>query len=162
MRIMLTVTGPVPKWASASHRSYVTRPNATHFQRFMTAVGRHYGGKVLAWTIWNEPNHPDFLGPQFVHGRPESPRIYRGLFQAAVRGLAAAGRSGDTTIMGETAPMGTSHVVAPLAFLRGALCLSSSYHRSKSCGKLERRRLRAPCRTRAARAQASSPPTATT
>ncbi len=33
--------------------------------------------------------------------------------------------------MGETAPRGNSHVVAPLAFVRGSLCLTSSYHRRK-------------------------------
>jgi hypothetical protein len=103
----------------------------------MTAVGRHYGGQVLAWSIWNEPNHPDFLGPQYVHGKPESPRLYRALFQAADRGLQAAGRGSDTLIMGETAPHGTSRAVAPLTFLRGALCLSASYHRSRSCGRLD-------------------------
>ena len=137
MRVILTVSGPVPNWASASHRSSVTRPSPTHFQRFMTAVGRQYGGQVAAWSIWNEPNHPDFLAPQYVHGKPESPRLYRALFQAADRGLQAAGRGSDTLIMGETAPHGTSRAVAPLTFLRGALCLSESYHRSRSCGRLD-------------------------
>ena len=137
MRILLTVSGPVPMWASASHRSAVTRPSPTHFERFMTAVGRRYGGQVMAWSIWNEPNHPDFLGPQYVHGNPESPRLYRGLFEAAERGLNAAGRASDTIIMGETAPHGTSRAVAPLTFLRGALCLSASYHRDRRCHKLD-------------------------
>jgi len=137
LRVLLTVSGPVPKWASASHRSTVTRPSPTHFQRFMTAVGRHYGGQVTAWTIWNEPNHPAFLRPQYVNGKAESPRLYRRLFQAAERGLKAAGRSGDTIIMGETAPHGTSRAVAPLTFLRGALCLSAGYQRARGCGRLD-------------------------
>ena len=39
--------------------------------------------------------------------------------------------------MGETSPRGTGKVVAPLTFLRGALCLDSKYHKtSKGCAKL--------------------------
>ena len=50
----------------------------------MTAVGRHYGSEVSLYSIWNEPNHPAFLLPQFnANGTPASPRIYRGLFEAA-------------------------------------------------------------------------------
>ena len=30
-QVLLTVTGPVPKWATSTHRDYVTRPNATDF-----------------------------------------------------------------------------------------------------------------------------------
>ena len=37
------------------------------FQAFATAVGRRYGDRVGLWSIWNEPNHPQFLKPQFVH-----------------------------------------------------------------------------------------------
>ena len=39
-------------------------------------------------------------------------------------------------LMGETSPIGNSHVVAPLTFLRGALCLSASYHRARGCGRV--------------------------
>jgi hypothetical protein len=38
--------------------------------------------------------------------------------------------------MGETAPTGTGKDVAPLTFLRGALCLNDKYKKSGSCGKL--------------------------
>ena len=38
--------------------------------------------------------------------------------------------------MGETAPRGTGSVVAPLAFLRGTLCLSSRYKRRSACHRL--------------------------
>ncbi len=38
--------------------------------------------------------------------------------------------------MGETAPRGTSHVVAPLAFLRQALCLDKTYKRVGNCTNL--------------------------
>ena len=87
--------------------------------------------------MWNEPNHPKFLLPQYEKGKgATSPRIYRSLFQAADRALQATGNGDDTLLFGETAPRGTGKVVAPLTFLRGSLCLSTRYRRSRSCGRL--------------------------
>jgi hypothetical protein len=134
--LLMTVSGPVPRWATAGARDNVTRPSALEFGRFMTAVGRRYGDRVATWSVWNEPNHPQFLAPQFVGRRPASPRIYRGLFQAAIDGLHAAGLNQARVLMGETAPRGTGHDVAPLTFLRGALCLDTHYRRSPSCSTL--------------------------
>jgi hypothetical protein len=148
-KVLLTVTSPVPKWATAGHRDryLVTRPNDRQFEQFMTAVGRHYGSEVALYAIWNEANHPAFLRPQFnSNGTPASPRIYRGLFQAGYAGLRAAGISSPKVLMGETAPFGFDHVnarsegvlhdVAPLAFLREALCLDSHYRKAGTCGML--------------------------
>ena len=134
--VLLTVSGPVPKWATSTHRDYVTRPDPASFQQFMTAVGRHYGSEVSLYAIWNEPNHPDFLMPQFVKRVAASPRIYRGLFQAGYAGLQAAGIAKPKVLMGETAPAGTPRVVSPLEFLRGALCLNAHYRMAGSCGQL--------------------------
>ena len=139
MNVLVTVSGPVPKWATASRRSHVNSPSPARFGRFMTAVGRRYGGQVGAWSVWNEPNHPAFLGPQFRRRNGKayaySPGLYRKLFYAADAGLRAAGRGGDRLLMGETAPRGTGRVVAPLRFLRGALCLSASYRKTRRCGR---------------------------
>lgn len=140
--VLLTVSGPVPRWATASRKDHVTRPDPLSFQRFMTAVGRHYGSRVSLFAIWNEPNHPFFLMPQFdARHQPASPRIYRALFQAGYAGLRAAGLAHPRVLMGETAPTGTDtgagkHDVAPLAFLRGALCLNSRYQKASSCSQL--------------------------
>jgi hypothetical protein len=145
-QVLLTVTSPVPKWATSTHRDAVTRPNALDFEQFMMALGRHYGSLVGLWAIWNEPNHPAFLQPQFdSHGQPASPRIYRALFQAGYNGLKAAGIASPKVLLGETAPTGSDsvsrregplHDVAPLAFLRSALCLNTHYRKSGSCGSL--------------------------
>ena len=138
--VLLTPSGPVPRWASSGGRDHVTRPSAAEFEQFVTAAARRYGEQVTSWAIWNEPNHPDFLAPQYTGTgsarRPASPRIYRQLVQAADRALQATGNGGDTLLFGETAPRGTGKVVAPLTFLRGTLCLSSSYRKSASCGRL--------------------------
>ena len=135
--VLLTVSGPVPRWATASGADNVTRPKPAEFQQFMTAVGRQYGAQVKTWSIWNEPNHPQFLRPQFSRGRPAAPRIYRSLFVAARRGLSASGNGRDRVLIGETAPRGTGSAVAPLTFLRGVLCLSSKYRRVGRCGRLD-------------------------
>ena len=135
--IQLTLTGPVPRWATKRKRDTVTDPSPKEFQAFATAVGRRYGDRVGLWSIWNEPNHPDFLRPQFVRRRAKSPRLYRKLYLAGRRGLRASGNGGDAVLFGETAPRGTPRVVAPLAFLRGALCLDRRYHRRGRCGRIE-------------------------
>jgi len=149
--VLLTVTSPAPRWATSNRKApYITRPDDLDFQQFMTAVGRHYGSQVSLYSVWNEPNHPAFLLPQFnANGTPASPRVYRGLFEAAYKGLQAAGIAQPKALMGETAPFGYDsvntrregakallHDVAPLAFLRGVLCLNAHYKRSGSCGSL--------------------------
>ncbi len=149
-QVLLTVTSPVPKWATAGHKDLVTRPNTTQFKEFMMAVGRHYGSQVSLFAIWNEPNHPAYLRPQFNrNGTPASPRIYRGLFQEGYAGLQAAGIAKPQVLLGETAPFGYDHVnvrregggallhdVSPLAFLRGTLCLNDHYRKASTCGLL--------------------------
>jgi hypothetical protein len=150
-KVLLTVTSPVPRWATSNRKPpYVTRPDDLDFQEFMTAVARHYGSEVSLYSIWNEPNHPAFLLPQWnSNGTPASPRIYRGLYQAAYAGLQAAGTPHPNVLLGETAPTGSDsvnvrregsrallHAVAPLAFLRGALCLNTHYQKSGSCSTL--------------------------
>ncbi len=149
-KVLLTVTSPVPRWATGEprHDNLVTRPSSLQFERFMTAVGRHYGGEVQLFSIWNEPNHHEFLAPQFNrNGSPASPRLYRSLYQAGYAGLQAAGIAQPAVLIGETAPEGESYVrtpvgahagynMSPLLFLREALCLSGSWHRARSCGAL--------------------------
>jgi hypothetical protein len=137
LSVQLTLTGPVPRWATKRKRDNLTRPSTKEFRAFATAVGRRYGDRVSVWSIWNEPNHPEFLRPQFVHRRAASPRIYRNLFLAGQRGLRDSGNGSDAVLFGETAPRGTPRVVAPLAFLRGALCLNRSYHRRGHCARIE-------------------------
>jgi hypothetical protein len=147
-KVLLTVTSPVPRWATSNKTApYITSPDAQDFEQFMTAVARHYGSSVL-YAIWNEPNHPAFLLPQFTSkGQPASPRVYRGLYQAGYAGLKAGGLAHPQVLIGETAPFGNDtvnvrregvlHDVAPLAFLRGMLCLNAHYKKSGSCGPLQ-------------------------
>jgi hypothetical protein len=136
--VQLTLTGPVPRWATRGKRDNVTRPIPREFRAFATAVGRRYGAQVSMWSIWNEPNQPQFLGPQFSKGRPVSPGIYRSLYQAGVQGLRRAPENrGDTFLLGETSPRGNSQVVHPLDFLRRMLCLDGRYRKVRKCARLD-------------------------
>jgi hypothetical protein len=137
-QILLTVTGPAPKWATAARRDYVTRPNDHDFEQFMTAVARQFGSIVNEFALWNEPNIPGWLKPQFnPDGSPASPGIYRALYEAGYAGLSAAIEK-PKVLFGETAPFGRSgSSVAPLTFLREALCLNSQYRKRPGCSKLQ-------------------------
>jgi len=135
--VLLTLSGPVPRWATNGARDQVTRPSPNEFRMFVMAVAKHFGDDVTTYSIWNEPNHPDFLRPQYArHHRPESPKLYRSLYFAAMRGFNAVD-STKPVLVGETAPRGTGKVVAPLTFLRGVLCLNSHYHRAGRCKELQ-------------------------
>lgn len=143
--VLLTVSGPVPIWATRDRRKtgqpsdYTTRPDPNKFAQFVTAVGRHFGSRVAYWSIWNEPNQPQFLLPQFdgAH-KPASPALYRKLYDAALKGLKSAKVSKPQVLFGETSPTGNSNIVAPLAFLRGVLCLNGNYQKtSEKCSKLQ-------------------------
>jgi hypothetical protein len=146
-QVLLTVTGPAPRWATSNLKApYITRPDPRDFEQFATAVARQFGSEVSIYSIWNEPNHPAYLLPQWnANGTPASPRIYRGLFQAGYAGLQAGGLAHPKVLMGETAPTGYDrppphegllHDVAPLLFLRSMLCLNSHYQKASSCGSL--------------------------
>ena len=136
--VLVTISGPVPKWATAAKRDNLTRPSPTAFAAFATAIGRKFGDQINTWAIWNEPNQPQFLRPQFARGgQAESPRIYRSLYQAGTRGLTNAGQGDDKVLIAETSPRGTGSVVAPLRFLRGMLCLDAKYKKRPKCGALD-------------------------
>lgn len=134
--VIVTLSSPVPKWATAARRDTVTRPSPAEFRRFATAAGRKFGEQISTWSIWNEPNLAEFLRPQISRGKAVGPSLYRELYLAGRGGLLAAGQSGDRILFGETAPKGSANRLAPLAFLRGALCLDSKYRKRKGCARV--------------------------
>ncbi len=137
LEVYLTITGPAPRWATKARRDGITNPRPDEFEAFARAVGTRYGGQVNLWSIWNEPNQPQFLRPQYRGGKATSPGLYRKLYQAAHKGLEQSGNANDTILLGETSPRGNQRVVAPLDFLRGTLCLSESYRKRRSCEELD-------------------------
>jgi hypothetical protein len=136
--VLATLTLPGPKWGMGGRKDFLTRPSASLYGQFVEAAARRYGEQVQTWAIGNEPNHPDFLLPQYSGGEARSPAIYRKLVQSATAGLRRAGQQDDTVLFGETLPRGKRGTsVAPLAFLRGVLCLNRSYKKRSSCGRLD-------------------------
>jgi hypothetical protein len=109
--------------------------------------------RVDYWSIWNEPDQPGWLAPQwtsFGNQRvPESPRLYRDLVDAAVGGLDVTGHtlSTDTILVGETAPEGAVtpvgtgkslhyvnstgfyEAIPAMVFVRALYCVGAHYGR---------------------------------
>lgn len=143
LTVHLTITGGAPRWATASKRDQLTRPNATAFGRFATAAGRRYRADVFLWSIWNEPNLGKLLKPLYEGRRGRtlaSTKIYRQLYLKAYAGLRGAG-VGAPILLGELAPRGNSlrdaGTIPPLKFLRGVLCLDDRYRKAgRGCAKV--------------------------
>jgi len=153
IRVYFTITGPGPSYAhrkappSQRSNAGTYKPIPTRFRDFVEAVGRRYNGntrdengvkaklpRVSQWSIWNEPNQPGWLTPQFEKrdGQivPAAPALYRKLYQAGVQGLERSGHNltADGIFVGETAPLGSvkqgpRNGMRPVPFLRELLCL---------------------------------------
>lgn len=91
--------------------------------------------RVSSWSIWNEPNQPGWLTPQWApdtagHLVERSPALYRSLVNAGYASLLATGHAADTILIGETAPKGLSvrgetRAISPLLFIRDLYCVNS-------------------------------------
>jgi hypothetical protein len=148
--VLLTPSGPIPDWASASGSSELAYPSPSEFGKFVTVLGERYSGlcgppactgpdpppRVAFWSVWNEPNLVLFLQPQFAGGRRVGGRIYRALFLAAQRALRASGHGSDRLLIGETAPSRGSVSTPPIKFLRDVLCLDRASGRSRRCAPI--------------------------
>jgi hypothetical protein len=88
--------------------------------------------RISYWSLFNEGNQRVFLSPQYVNGREWSPRVYRGLADAAFDSLVKTGHGADTILVGETAPKGGGERdpdanMRPLRFLRALYCVDTRY-----------------------------------
>ncbi|HUA46389.1 MAG TPA: hypothetical protein VMA77_14260 [Solirubrobacteraceae bacterium] len=156
--VFFTLDAPAPLWATGSGSPRGTtgyfradwEPSAQQFGYFVKAVGTRYDGsykprgsttalpRVSFWSIWNEPNYGYDLGPQGTgphQSTPNSPRLYRGLLDAAWSALEATGHRTrtDRILFGELTPAGENSWgvfsnMKPLTFLRSLYCVDSSYH----------------------------------
>jgi len=148
IRVNLNPTSPAPNWATGTpERADIDEtfaPDAREYGLFVRALGTRYSGtyeglpRVDYWGIWNEPNQPGWLTPQWVPAAGQgptgrmveaAPRIYRDLFDAAYGALVATGHQSDTILVGETAPkglnvQGTTRAIKAGRFIRRLYCLN--------------------------------------
>jgi hypothetical protein len=127
--------GSAVKMNSASSRSWPRVPR--HRKKGHHNYGAHDDAGPLPavdmFTIWNEPNQPGFLKPQWTNENgvwvASSADVYRALVQAAYPVIKAAAPNA-TVLIGATASMGSNHPgqgsVAPLAFLRQLACVDKN------------------------------------
>ena len=147
-RIIVTITGDAPRWATAGGkgRSFSTanwKVNSLEYARYATAVTRRYSGSfaglpaVRYFTIWNEPNHRNFLKPT-----SQAPQIYRRMVDRAVPAIR---QNGVRVFVGELAPVGRRpRAMGPTEFLRKWLCLDGRFKRtSRGSGCRKCKRIRA-------------------
>ena len=149
MGVNFDFTGGAPPWAvrrsPTPSTASVWYPSDREFGAFVRAVGTRYSGsytppgaaapapRVDYWSIWNEPNvGSSSLSPQTVGGVEVSPRLYRGLVDAAYQSLRDSGHGADTILVGELASTGhlnpgTALGMQPLRFLRALFCVDSRY-----------------------------------
>ncbi len=134
MTVDLTVAGGAPRWAEGSGiphnyvaaskagENFAWKPSAKDYGQFMQAVAKRYDGhftpagqssplpRVHFWTIWNEPNFGEDLGPQATDTSRISyaPMMYRNLVRTGYSALAHTGHKHDTILIGEYAAHGSS------------------------------------------------------
>ena len=133
MTIDLTVEGGAPRWAegagipsnyiyphNGAAKYFAWKPNAGDYGQFMKAVATRYSGhykprgassalpRVHFWTIWNEPNFGEDLGPQATDTSRISyaPMLYRNLVRSGYAALKGSGHGSDTILIGEFAAHG--------------------------------------------------------
>ena len=160
IKVDFNLTAPGPLWAMArgapsARYSDHWSPSAGQFGAFVAAVGRRYSGsyrlpgiraplpRVSYWSIWNEPNQPGWLAPQWQTAGGQrtmlSPALYRAYVDAAYGALSRTGHRlpKDTLLIGELAPEGCepsgpcvysrlNASIPPIPFVRALYCLDST------------------------------------
>jgi hypothetical protein len=123
------VSGGAPRWAEASNPlgnpgepvAYLAwQPNAAAYGQFVKAIATRYDGHftpkgqsaplpaVHFWSLFNEPNFGEDLGPQASNDSTvaSAPIMYRALVNAGWNALRATGHGRDTILIGEFAAEG--------------------------------------------------------
>lgn len=125
-----------PKWAQRCHQQSSTGApcdvDPAAMADFARAAARRYSGtfnglpRVRYWQAQNEPNLSLFFNPQFRHGRPVSPKLYRGVINAFYAAIKSVDPS-NLVLAAGLAPVGRpGAAIAPLRFTRELLCMKDA------------------------------------
>jgi hypothetical protein len=150
--VQLTLTGPMPAWATGDHKVSSYKIDPAKFALFASAVAQHFDGRVDAISVMNEPNWPTSMMPikgkcttKTSNGRKKKtcadlrPQSYRNIYKAAYAAIKKASPQMPVWI-GELSPQGRATTkgaaLAPLSFLRSVLCLNATATKL-SCGGLK-------------------------
>jgi hypothetical protein len=138
IKVVFSLLG-TPPWANAAKGWNVAPTNVLDLKRFATAAARRYGGTwkgpdgrvlpaVRSWLVWNEPNNPIFLRPQYrrtaAGWRIQSASDYAKMCNATVGAVHLVTLGASKVACGVTGPRGNNNPgstrasVSPLAFLR--------------------------------------------
>ncbi len=155
--VLVMLLGP-PTWALGANPPAGTypgtwQPSPSALAAFAHAVALRYSGRfpdpllpgrslprVTRFQVWNEPNLPTYLSPQWVRGpggawAPVSPAIYRTLLNAAYRAIKSV-QPHALVLSAGTAPYGDPPGVgrmAPVVFLRELVCLHGAALNRERC-----------------------------
>ena len=114
-RPILMILG-APDWAEGRKRSSDApagswKPNPRDVADFGTAIAKRYSGgfqslpRVRDYMLWNEPNLPQFLSPQFKGKKPQSAAHYRKMLNAFYGAVHKVSKR-NNVVTGGTAPYG--------------------------------------------------------
>jgi hypothetical protein len=121
MRVQLTLTAPVPAFATYDRKVGHYGPNPALFGEFARAAAEHFKGRVDRYSIWNEPNYNGWLEPHAI-----AAALYRELYESGYAAIKRADPRAQVLI-GETSPYAIrGRAIAPLEFLRDVTCTTGS------------------------------------
>jgi hypothetical protein len=132
MSVQLALTGPAPAWATSNRKVGSRKPRAAAFRDFARAAAEHFRGRVVRYSIWNEPNYVGWISPL-----SSGPRVYRGLYTSGYDAIKKADPSAQV-LFGETSPYALKkRATAPLKFVRAVTCANARYKRARKCATLK-------------------------
>ncbi len=117
LNVHLTLMG-TPKFYDRKANRMLSSKNASaaRMGSFASAVASHFRGRVMRYSVWNEPNLSYFLEPQ-----SRAPSLYRNLYRAAYGAIKSAD-PGAQVLYGElySGNLSGKGGTAPLTFLSRA------------------------------------------
>ena len=141
LKVLVSFTG-APQWAEGPGMPPdvvpgTWEPDPPALEDYGAALADRYSGRfpdpahagqklprVAAFQVWNEPNLPLYLNPQWSGSQPESPLIYRAMLNSFYAGVKSVD-PGAVVVSAGTAPFGDPPGVNrmwPVMFWRALLC----------------------------------------